>query len=399
MNSISSTLKNLRGLIETFPKKANSVVVVSPFRVETQIARWKTYLPNVSPFYAVKSNPCTVLLTELSNRGIGFDCASLQEVYAVKKLNSSSILYAHPMKSENEITAIDSLNIETTVVDSVEESLKLDALGWAGSALVRVAVDDTKSDMPFSSKFGASMKEVTQIAEASKIPITGVSFHVGSGCKDPKQYTEAIKYAGGPIFSILKQYKHHPTIVDIGGGFSSKRENFLPVVEAILNAPLHRRIKMIAEPGRYFSEGFQDLFVKVIAKKPGLDGKGWRYVINESLYGYFSCIPFDKQRPSWIVFSSNRYKSTKKESSVIFGRTCDSLDVIAKGNMEEMEVGDWLYFPLMGSYTNSSASEFNGFPKPHKIIDTNDLLPDLDVAWEMKESADFANKYEYIKSL
>ncbi len=398
MNSISSTLKNLRALIETFPKKANSVVVVSHFRVETQIARWKTYLPNVSPFYAVKSNPCTVLLTELSNQGIGFDCASLQEVSAVKKLNSS-ILYAHPMKSENEITAIDSLNIETTVVDSVEECLKLDAVGWAGSALVRVAVDDTKSDMPFSSKFGASMKQVTQIAEASKIPITGVSFHVGSGCKDPKQYTEAIKYAGGPIFSMFKQYKHHPTIVDIGGGFSSKRENFLPVVEAILNAPLHRRIKMIAEPGRYFSEGFQDLFVKVIAKKPGLDGNGWRYVINESLYGYFSCIPFDKQRPSWIVFSSNRYKSTKKESSVIFGRTCDSLDVIAKGTMEEMEVGDWLYFPLMGSYTNSTASEFNGFPKPHKIIDTNDLLPDLDVAWEMKESADFANKYEYIKSL
>jgi hypothetical protein len=35
--------------------------------------------------------------------------------------------------------------------------------------------------------------------------------------------------------------------------------------------------------------------------------------------------------------------------------------------MEELEVGDWLWFPQMGSYTNVTATEFNGFPKPSTL--------------------------------
>jgi len=35
--------------------------------------------------------------------------------------------------------------------------------------------------------------------------------------------------------------------------------------------------------------------------------------------------------------------------------------------MEELEVGDWLWFPQMGSYTNATANEFNGFPKPQAL--------------------------------
>ena len=35
--------------------------------------------------------------------------------------------------------------------------------------------------------------------------------------------------------------------------------------------------------------------------------------------------------------------------------------------MEELNVGDWLWFPQMGSYTNATANEFNGFPKPNTL--------------------------------
>ena len=54
-----------------------------------------------------------------------------------------------------------------------------------------------------------------------------------------------------------------------------------------------------------------------------------------------------------------------KTNGLIMGRTCDSVDIIARSeSMEELEVGDWLWFPEMGSYTNATANEFNGFPKP-----------------------------------
>jgi len=281
------------------------------------------------------------------------------------------------MKSKKDIYALEKIGISTTVVDSLEECEKLSECKWKGTTLIRVAVNDKDSKMPFSSKFGATEKELVNIAKFSKIPITGVSFHVGSGCENPLQYKSAIEFASGTGFDILRNYMHLPNIVDIGGGFSSNPEHFTNSMKLIKkdinNIPRNRSI--IAEPGRFIAQPSQDLFVKVIAKKPGLDGRGWRYVVDESLYGQFSCIPFDHQKPAWFRVPEYDSKNVRNvNDSIIFGRTCDSLDVIAKGLMEDLEVGDWLYFPLMGAYTSATASEFNGFPKP-EIKNDEGLLP------------------------
>jgi ornithine decarboxylase len=321
------------------------------------------------------------------NHGANFDCASLREVYDVKKctqpydMGAPEILYAHPLKSEKDIQIIGSHGIHTTVVDSVEECEKLEQCKWKGSTFLRVAVEDKGSKMPFSIKFGASTNEVRQIASRSRIPITGVSFHVGSGCENPLQYKDAIEYAGGEVFNILRRYKHNPKVIDIGGGFSSDPSVFLKTAKVIQDS-IPKNRTLIAEPGRFFAQPSQDLFVKVIAKKSGLGGKGFRYVIDESLYGHFSCIPFDHQTPAWVRVSQDTTPRDKIEG-IIFGRTCDSLDVIAKGEMEELEVGDWLYFPLMGAYTSATASEFNGFPKPELVHDVDNNLPSVNEAFSI----------------
>ena len=50
----------------------------------------------------------------------------------------------------------------------------------------------------------------------------------------------------------------------------------------------------------------------------------------------------------------------------ILGRTCDSADIIATKVFlpAEMQEGDVLTIKNIGAYSYSSASEFNGFPKP-----------------------------------
>jgi ornithine decarboxylase len=394
---IDTTLKNLRQLVSSFPKASGSVTVLSKSRIDTQWSTWKKTLPAITPFYAVKCNPEPYLLQTLMNHGANFDCASLREVYDIQKcvrpydMGLSEILYAHPMKSERDIQTIGSHGIQTTVVDSVEECEKLEMCGWKGSAFLRVAVEDKGSKMPFSVKFGASKDEIRQIASRSKVPITGVSFHVGSGCQNPLQYKDAIEYASGEVFNILRRYKHNPKVIDIGGGFSSDPEIFLKtakvIQETIKYIPTPRTF--IAEPGRFFAQPSQDLFVKVIAKKPGLNGKGFRYVIDESLYGHFSCIPFDHQTPPFIrVPIDDERRGVNYTDGILFGRTCDSLDVIARGNMQELEVGDWLYFPLMGAYTSATASEFNGFPKPDLMRDEYGLLPKLEDALKIYKPKD-----------
>jgi ornithine decarboxylase len=381
---IDTTLKNLRQLVSSFPKSSGSVAVLSKSRIDSQWSTWAKAFPTIKPFYAVKCNPEPFLLQTLMNHGTSFDCASLREFYDVQKcIGKSQILYAHPMKSEKDIQTIGQLGIQTTVVDSVEECEKLEKCKWKGSAFLRVAVGDKDSKMPFSTKFGADKDEIKQIASKSQIPITGVSFHVGSGCENPLQYKDAIEFATGEVFNILRRYKHNPKVIDIGGGFSSNPDVFLKTAKVIQDTikDIPKNRILIAEPGRFLAQPSQDLFVKVIAKKPGLGGKGFRYVIDESLYGHFSCIPFDHQTPAFIRVSEDIPRN--KAEGTIFGRTCDSLDVIAKGEMEELEVGDWLYFPLMGAYTSATASEFNGFPKPEIIHDVDNGLPSVNHAYSI----------------
>jgi len=405
---IDTTLQNLRQLVSSFPKSAGSVTVLSKPRIDTQWQTWKKTFPTITPYYAVKCNPEPFLLQTLMNHGANFDCASLREVYDIEKcvrpydMQPSDILYAHPMKSERDIQTIGPLGIKTTVVDSVEECEKLEECGWKGSAFLRIAVEDKGSKMPFSVKFGATRDEVKDIASKSRIPITGVSFHVGSGCEDPLQYKRAIEYAADEVFNILRRYKHFPKVVDIGGGFSSDPEVFLKtakvIQETIKLIPTPRTY--IAEPGRFFAQPSQDLFVKVIAKKPSKDKKGFRYVIDESLYGHFSCIPFDHQTPPFIrIPVADGKREINYTDAILFGRTCDSLDVIAKGKMQELQVGDWLYFPLMGAYTSATASEFNGFPKPDLLEDERGLLPNLDYAWKLSKELSNSQDIKYSNAL
>jgi hypothetical protein len=53
--------------------------------------------------------------------------------------------------------------------------------------------------------------------------------------------------------------------------------------------------------------------------------------------------------------------------------------IAAAKEAEELEEGDWLWFPNMGAYTTVTSTEFNGFPKPQMLIlDTTNQkkLPD-----------------------
>ena len=45
-------------------------------RVMDRHALWESSLPNIQPFYAVKSNNDVMLLKTLAALGTGFDCAS-----------------------------------------------------------------------------------------------------------------------------------------------------------------------------------------------------------------------------------------------------------------------------------------------------------------------------------
>jgi ornithine decarboxylase len=363
----------------------------------------------VRPYYAVKCNPDKHLLKTLSSFGAGFDCASGRELMDVADSGHEMedfrdrVIYANPCKPKRDLVKAKALGSPTTVIDSFEEIDKLRDIHWKGGALVRLLVEDKGSLMPFSRKFGfraENMQSISAYAKNMGIDLKGVSFHVGSGCQDPQQFSMAIAQSRKAV-ADLKTGGHQADMIDIGGGFitdSGLFEKYARVIRCGLGPclPLHKTgIRLIAEPGRYFATNAFDLFVQVIGKKPSLNGDGWRFTIDESLYGQFSCIPFDHKVPQWVrvphSYDGTDQKQRKKVKGTLFGRTCDSLDLIAASDsMEDLEVGDWLWFPNMGAYTSVTASEFNGFPKPPLHgTDHSIFLPDVEMV--MKEG--FADRF------
>lgn len=325
--------------------------------------------------------------------GGGFDCASAREMFIVKNTlvkekmyNNEKILFANPCKTPNDIFAGDFLKVPTVTADSCEEIDKMEAVDYKPNVLLRIAIDDPSATSPFSMKFGletGQVEDVVCLANKKGINITGLSFHVGSGSKNPEIYKLAVKKSLN-IWEMLrnKGLVSNMQTLDLGGGWSSKPYNFLSsATKAFEGLYGSNKIgNIIAEPGRFFAEPTHSLYVRVVGKKPMVDGLGWRYTIDESIYGQFSCIPFDHYTPLIArVKMDDGYR--RKTKALFFGRTCDSLDIIGKSvEVEELEVGDWLYIPNMGAYTTATSTEFNGFPKPC-LFETNLELEPNEYKW------------------
>jgi len=393
--TIGITLQGLQSLVRSFRSEYGAFYVFARPRVQDSWNLWTRELSGIKPYYAVKCNPDRALLKTLSSFGAGFDCASGRELMEVADLGHSkgdfkdTVIYANPCKPMRDLQKAKMLGSPTTIVDSFEEVDKLKSIQWQGSALLRLLVEDTSSLMPFSRKFGLSMDKVADLskfAHSKGIPLKGVSFHVGSGCMDPNQYKKAIQQSH-EVITTLNLSGHDADLVDIGGGFLADVDQFeknARKIRCAMQPYAKRPLRYIGEPGRFFAESAFDLFVQVIGKKPNLTNTGWRYTIDESLYGQFSCIPFDHKKPTWVRIPTSYTKQEdpprKRVKGTLFGRTCDSLDMIANSeDMEDLHVGDWLWFPNMGAYSSVTASEFNGFPKPPLHgIDTQLFLPSID---------------------
>ena len=328
----------------------------------------------MTPYYAVKSNNDSRLLSWLHREGVRFDCASPTEIRQALGTGTSlkHILYANPCKSITDIHTAKQLGISSTVVDSPEEVQKLLEARWSGDILIRLKVPDAASAMPFSRKFGAPLEWLPDIFHALKgqnrIQHKGWSFHVGSICNDPGQYRTAIEMCASASDSAPAT-----SVIDIGGGFIPEPDKFAAAAAEIRKAqqlfPVTTR--WIAEPGRFFSSPVATLYVTVI----GVKKKSQIYTINDSVYGTFSNIPFDGQRPTYRLLA-DRIDTRPRVRATLFGHTCDSADCLATDiDLPELRVGDILEVPNMGAYTTVSASMFNGFPLAERHYHDQNLIP------------------------
>jgi len=357
----------------------SSFYIVDLGEIIRRYHQWTKLLPNVTPYYAVKCNPNPVICKLMAILGSGFDVASKEEINIVKdNVEYGKIIYAHPYKDCSSLQYARTVDVDLSVFDSIYELDKIKLLHPNCQLLLRIKVDDKNSACRFSAKFGADISAIDDIlkyAKTSFLNVVGVSFHVGSDCNDPGQYYSAIKLAKD-VFDIGKKYEYNMNILDLGGGFPGKRgepystlfENICTninkgLVDFFGNLP---ELKIMAEPGRYFVQASHILVVNVIGKNIRTNSethdKEFLYYINDGVYGGFNCIFFDHQKPEILPYNERNEKERYK--SIIFGRTCDSMDKISDDViLPQLEINDYLFVPDFGAYTVAAASTFNGFPK------------------------------------
>lgn len=327
---------------------------------------WIQKLPNIKPYYAIKCNTDNEIIKILSNLNCNFDVASINEIeYILKYVNSDRLIYANPCKSISSIIYCKNNNINLMTFDSIEELYKIKKYNENAKLILRIAVDDSKSLCKFNIKFGYNINNINDIINIInnlKLNLIGISFHVGSGCSSPKIYYESIKITKD-IYNIAKKNNINISIIDIGGGFIKKLFNEISIeINNALNdfyydELLNNEISFISEPGRFFIETSHTLILNVISKKK--DNDIIKYYINDGIYGCFNCIINDHANPSFNLLKSN---DNELYNSIIFGPTCDSIDIIKKNIiLPELNIGDYLYVENFGAYTISASSKFNGF--------------------------------------
>lgn len=368
-------LENNFNLLEFIRRKiADDGIEEGPFfvmnlkRLYTQFIQWKRWMPRVEPFYAVKCNPDLAMLEALAALGVGFDCASMDEINRVVSVGVTPdrIILANPCKQASHIRGAKQASVSRMTFDNAAELEKIKRFYPDAELVLRLLPDESQSVMKFGAKFGAPFEtcaELLRLAGDLGLSVVGVSFHVGSGCVGAECFVNSLKMVRN-VFDIAKELGHTMTLVDIGGGFPGDPNSstlFKQLAETITNSIdqlFPNDVRIIAEPGRYFAASAYSLVVNVYAKK-NCDTRHPVYYINDGVYGSFNCIIFDHAKPQPILVAP---RSGEVNPSDFFGPTCDSIDLVCQNvPLPPVEVGDWVVFDNMGAYTSAAASTFNGF--------------------------------------
>lgn len=367
--------KIYKQLITNLVKKHGTpLFIISKSKLHEQVNNFKTSIPRVNPFYAVKANPRPEILKIFAQYGLGFDVASQKEIEIITNLGvePSRMVFANTNKYPEVLKYAHKKGINLMTFDSEYELNKIAKYAPGAKVLVRIKVPNVGSMVELSIKFGVEPQDaIPLLIKAYKLGLKpfGVSFHVGSQCTKVENYIEAFE-----LVSIIlndARLKQIPLeIVDIGGGFPIKHfdweedtfHHIAPLMNKELDRLFDKSVKIIAEPGRVLVGPACTLVMQIVGKSIR-NNKHW-YYLNDGLYGTLSGIIYDHCKYQYKVF-----KRGPTQISTLAGPTCDSLDVISfSEDLPELEFGDIIYVENIGAYSIATATNFNSLPLAKVVV-------------------------------
>ncbi|MBV8405283.1 MAG: type III PLP-dependent enzyme [Gammaproteobacteria bacterium] len=357
----------IRRLVGEF---GSPLLILDCERVRVQLRKLKKALPRVDLHYALKPLPHPAVVATVLAEGASLDLATSGEVHLARRLgvDPARCIHTHPIKRPADIANALEFGVRLFVADNPDEVRKFAHLTDRAELLLRVSFRNPGAMVDLSRKFGCDPEDLLELARLAAdlgVRVSGLSFHVGSQVRDAARHVEAVNACMKLMRAARRERLGSFDVLDIGGGFPIDYAQpvqdigrFCAPLRAAL-APLPRRVRVIAEPGRYIA-GPAAIGVATVMGRARREGHWW-YYLDDGLYGAWSGQLFDHARYPVEPLRD----AAERLPSVLAGPTCDSIDVIAENLMlPQLKVGDLVVGRAMGAYTWACATEFNFFPKP-----------------------------------
>ena len=377
-NQLSGKLVSGQQALLTAAKRTQAetpFLLIDLSRIKANCRQLQRLFPKIGIYYAMKANSAAPILAAVHETGVGFEVASPEELQQALSItqNIDPIISSHPVKPPRFIAELAQYGCNYFVFDTKWELDKIAKCAPRGSRVVlRLAVDNKGAEVSLSGKFGAIPEDAIELMLQAKncgLSPYGLTFHVGSQCRDVSSWEKALQRCHDIIdkwlkFGTLK-------LINMGGGFPEQDRKPSPSIKVIAQVVnkatqkyLDDSIQLMVEPGRFILNGSGILVASVIGG--GQRGnKKWLHIDAGIYSGLIQTI--DKILDYEIVFDVDSTRHFKEYA--ITGPTCDSDDTpFANYMAPDLEIGERVYILNANSYTTVLASSFNGFPPAQPIF-------------------------------
>uniref|UniRef100_A0AC34RL15 Ornithine decarboxylase n=1 Tax=Panagrolaimus sp. JU765 TaxID=591449 RepID=A0AC34RL15_9BILA len=362
------------------------------------VNEWFQFLPRIIPFYSVKCNDDPVLLQLLAKHpNVGFHCVTRENVDASLELVPfRHVLYGNHLWTRGTLRYASENKVGLLSVDGMADIDRVALVYPQANIILNISVNPNGEDSRTDN--GCSIQDAPEILQHAYdigVNLCGLSFHVGSGCRDATVFFKAI-HVCSELFKFGKSIGLKLDHLNIGGGFFNRTpddySDFVPFEDVckVINGALdycfpmedYPDLKIIAQPGRFFASDAFCLSTRIVSKRSvdlslvtnddfDSGSQAYVYQINEGFYGSFGCRLMSHCEPKCsplFADEADSYTSKQFYGSVI-GPTSDEFDVAQSlCHLRQMFIGEWLIWPKMGAYSRNNRANLGDVDVPTPAV-------------------------------